>query len=112
MLKNVNSRVVKAFLKKILFSVLTSILVNEVCSFRKLDLFNSVIHVGIDGGQGSLKIIINVFDPTAIDFQPKNWKVNLNGQNWMTNLICRWKITKMSLIHACWVRNWMIKLSK
>ena len=45
-------------------------LVNEMCPFRKLDIFNSV---GIDGG-GSLKIIMNVFDPTALNFPPRNQK--------------------------------------
>ena len=49
-------------------------LVNEVCSFRKLDLFSSVVRIGIDGGQGSLKIIMNMFDPTALDFQSRKQK--------------------------------------
>ena len=40
----------------------------------KLDLFNSVAHVCIDGGKGSLKIIMNVFDPKALDFLPRNQK--------------------------------------
>ncbi|XP_065672464.1 uncharacterized protein LOC136090196 [Hydra vulgaris] len=37
-----------------------------------MDIFNSVVHVGIDGGQGSLKIVMNMFDPSVLDFQPKN----------------------------------------
>ena len=56
------------FEKDIVYSTDISLLVNEVCSFRKLDLFNSVVRVGIDGGQGSLKIIMNVLDPTTLDF--------------------------------------------
>ena len=56
------------FVKDMLYCTDISMLVNEVCSFRKLDLFNSVVHVSIDGGQGSLKIIMNMFDPTALDY--------------------------------------------
>ena len=47
-------------------------LVNKMCLLRKFDYLNSVVLVVIDGGQGSLKIIMNVFDPSASDFQPRN----------------------------------------
>ena len=59
----------KSFFKKhIVYCANISMLVNEVCYFRKLDLFNSIVRVRIDEGQGSLKIIMNIFDPTALDF--------------------------------------------
>ena len=37
-------------------------LVNHVCTARGLEIDNVIIRVGIDSGQGSLKVIMNVFN--------------------------------------------------
>ena len=55
MLKNVNSNGKNIFEKDIVYCTDISMLVNEACSLRKHNLFNSVERVGIDGGQGFFK---------------------------------------------------------
>ena len=49
---------------------------NNMFFFRELDLLNSVVRVGFDERQGSLKIIMNVFDTTALHFQLMYTRVN------------------------------------
>ena len=54
-------------------------LVQEICTTqRNLDHFHSLIRIGIDGGQGSLKVVMNIFNPEQLEGEPnhKNTRVN------------------------------------
>ena len=59
--------------KKILYTVIKGLvyvkdpksLVDHVCTVRRLEVDKVIIRVGIDGGQGSLKVVKNVFNIEA-----------------------------------------------
>ena len=38
-------------------------LILHLCDLRDLDVLKAIVRIGIDGGQGSLKIIMSLFDP-------------------------------------------------
>ena len=38
-------------------------LIDEVCKTRGLDPTTAVVRVGMDGGQGSFKVVMNIYDP-------------------------------------------------
>ena len=38
-------------------------LILHLCDLRGLDVMKAIVRIGIDGGQGSLKIIMSLFDP-------------------------------------------------
>ena len=38
-------------------------LIDEVCKTRGLDPTKAVVRVGMDGGQGSFKVVVNIYDP-------------------------------------------------
>lgn len=42
-------------------------LVVEICEQRGLNPNSCIIRVGVDGGQGSLKLVINIFDPDNLE---------------------------------------------
>ena len=38
-------------------------LIKEICSQRNLNPNDCLIRIGVDGGQGSVKVVMNIFDP-------------------------------------------------
>lgn len=44
-------------------------LVNHICHERSIHVQDALVRVGIDGGQGSLKVIMNIFDPAVVEEQ-------------------------------------------
>ena len=49
-------------------------LIKKICEHRKLNPYNCLIRVGIDGGQGSLKVIMNIFNPEELQSEKRNMK--------------------------------------
>ena len=49
-------------------------LIKEVCSQRNLSSNDCMIRIGMDGGQGSLKVVMNLFDPEDMN-NDKNKKM-------------------------------------
>ena len=45
-----------------------SSLIFHICEQRSLDPLKSMVRVGIDGGGGSLKMIMNIFEPDNLNF--------------------------------------------
>ena len=55
--------------------------VQHVIKERGLDPKTTLIRVGLDGGGGSLKVLISVFDPLKAGDAPEDWRDLLNGLN-------------------------------
>ena len=71
----VKKKVVETFTKEkdICHAVDASDYIKHLLKLRGLDPMKTLIRLGIDGGQGSLKILVSVFDPTATGEAPLNW---------------------------------------
>ena len=42
-------------------------LIEYLCEQRNLDMMNAMVRIGLDSGQGSLKVTMNIFDPEELD---------------------------------------------
>lgn len=69
--KVANKKFVKHVHKDLIYVKDPTEFVNHVCDERNINIHDAVVRIGIDGGQGSLKVIINIFDPSDLSTKDK-----------------------------------------
>ena len=57
--------------------------VQHLIKLRGLDPAKTLVRLGLDGGGGSLKILVSVFDPTIDGGAPDNWMDLENDDEWI-----------------------------
>ena len=51
----------------------TSAYIEHLIKLRGLDPTSALVRIGVDGGGGSVKVMVNVFDPVATGDAPTDW---------------------------------------
>ena len=57
--------------------------VQHLIKLRGLDPAKTLVRLGLDGGGGSLKVLVSVFDPTIDGGAPDNWMDLENDDEWI-----------------------------
>ena len=83
--KGVEVKVVETFIspQRICHAKNTSDYIQHLLKVRGLDPAKTLVRLGIDGGGGSLKILVSVFDPTVDGGAPQNWMDLENDDEWI-----------------------------
>ena len=61
----------------------TSDYIQHLIKIRGLDPARTMVRLGIDGGGGSLKILVSIFDPTVDGDAPHNWMDLFEEDEWI-----------------------------